>query len=431
MVQAPSPHLPSSQKAEESRSWASALGASAANFIRSPFSIFRSPNRRQVRPEKKTQSGSTPSAVNYFLGISPLGEATRSGSPRRVSNPAAPRALQEAETGLEGRLALERSSREAEASRAIQRARVRVVAGAARDRVKRKTPAAFTPTFSNTFSYPEYSDSDTDSDEGEEDLPGLTRCGAQPLWIPRGYKSLAVGGQCNAGTEFDLPKWLKIRYPEEAVRLAEAWNDRVLGLDHRVAEDLRALPTVRLGVPLVPDSWLSQEEMADRFACQQEFQRLGSMGDCTDDPESLAELNRRKAEQVEESVRQRKNGAKLEETGARSRADRDTGPSNPSPNPLLESSENRINQSLLKARADAEKYKPKVPSGLRVGKNMSLIQVRNVGAYASQSVINDSEVINSVIGVPEEDIVAEEFPQTPNHQNFDQEVQNALAGLRN
>ena len=394
-VQAPSPHLPSSQVAE-SQSWASALSASATNFIRSPFSIFRSPNRRHVRPEKNIQS------VNSSLGIAPLGEATRSSQSCRASNPAAPRALEEAKTELEGRLALERSSREAEASRAAQRARARVEAGAVEDRLERKTPAASTPTFSNTFSYPEYSDSDSDEDEG--DLPGLTKCGAQPLWIPRGYKALAAGGQCDSGTEFDLPKWVKIRNPEEAVRLAEAWNDRVLGPDHRMAEDLRALPTVRLGVPLVLDSWLSQDEMADRFACQQEFEKVDSTLALTDDPESLAELDRRKAEQAEESVRQRKRGAKLEEARAQSRADEDTGPPNTSPNTLLESSENRINQSLLKARAEAEKYKPRVPSGLRVGKNMSPIQ------DTSQGVIDDADVISSMMGIPEEDIVAEEFP---------------------
>jgi hypothetical protein len=198
---------------------------------------------------------------------------------------------------------------------------------------------------------------------------------------------------------------VKIRNPEEAARLAEAWNDRVLGPDHRVAEDLRALPTVRLGVPLVLDSWLSQDEMADRFAFQQEFEKLDSTWARTDDPESLAELNRRKAEQAEESVRQRKRGAKLEEVRAQFRADEDAGPPNTSPNTLLGSSENRINQSLLKARAEAEKYKPRVPSGLRVGKNMSPIQDKSHG------VVDDADVINSMMGIPEEDIVAEEFPR--------------------
>ena len=398
MVQASS-HLPSSQAAEESRSWTSALGASAANFIRSPLSVFRSPNRRQVRLEKKTESASTLPAVNSSLGIAPLGEATKPSQSRRASKPLTPRALQEAETELEGRLS-------PLASRAAQRARVRAEAGAV---VKRKTPVASTPTFSNTFSHPECSDSD--SDEDGEDLHGITRCGAQPLWIPRGYKSLAAGGECNAGTEFDLPKWVKIRSPEEANRLAGSWNDRVLGPDHRVAEDLRGLPTVRLAIPLVADSWLSQEEMADRFACQQEFEKLGSVWDRTDDAESLAELNRRKTEQAKESVQQRKESAKLEEAWAPSRADRDAEPSNPSPNPLLESSGSRINRSLLKARENAERYKPKVPSRLRVGKNMSPIQEKNEKACTSQDVIDDQDVISSMTGIPDEDIVAEAFPQ--------------------
>lgn len=357
MVQATSPHL-----AKAIRSWTSFLGALAVTFVCSLLSIFLNPNRRQGRPEDISTL-----AMESSLDSATRGEATRSGQPRRASDPAVPEALQEAVLGREGRLVLEQSTMEAEACREAQRARARVEDDVVEDRVMR-IPAPSTPACSNTFSHPEYSG---DSDE-EDEVEGLTRYGAQKLWIPRGYKSLAAGGECKYGAEFDLPDWVKIESSEEAVRLAEAWNDRVLGPNHRDAEDLRALPTVRLEIPWLTDRWLSQEEMADRFACQQEFEKLvASVRGRTDDPDSLAELSKRMVAQAEEAVRQRKKAVELRTAVALSRDDGSAGPTTSSLNHLPESSGGGVNPSLLQAKANAERYNPKVPSGLSVVKNMS------------------------------------------------------------
>jgi hypothetical protein len=111
--------------------------------------------------------------------------------------------------------------------------------------------------------------------------------------------------------------------------------------------------------------------MADRLACQQEFEKPASVWSCTDDPNSLAELNRRKVARAEESVQQRKKAAELEEVEALSCDNGCAGPSISSLDPLPELSVSRVNRLLLQAQANAERYKPKVPSGLWVVKNMS------------------------------------------------------------
>ena len=355
VVRAPSP------QEEESR--ASTLTSRALNFLRSPLPTLR---RLRRRP------------------IARLGETARPDQPRRALDPAASRASQEADSELEGRLALDQSSREAEASRAAQRARTREEAGQV-EVTARRTPADPTPTSSNTFAHPEYSDSDSDTDDGEQ--TGLTLYGARPLWIPTGYKALAAGGQCDPGSEFDLPGWVGIKRPEDADRLAEAWNERVLGADHQVAEDLRGLPTVRLGVPLLAQDWLTQEAMADRFACQQEFEKLLSPSDLAETPEGMAEI-RRKAGQAEELVRRRKEAAKVEEEEALARArskearlarakvDRSTGSSAPSQNRRpLESPASRPNPPTpLGVRTPSRLRAPRrMRAALRAAVNLSPI----------------------------------------------------------
>ena len=334
----PEPPVVRAHSPQEEESGGSALTSKAPNSLPSPFPVVRRLRRRPIAPSV---------------------EATRPHQPRRASVPAASRASPEAGPELEGRLALDRASREAEAGREAQRARTRVEAEAA-EVSTRRAPAVPTPTSSNTFAHPEYSDGDSD----EDDRVGKTLNGARHLWIPRGYKWLAAWGQCDAGTEFDLPDWVGVRSPEVAANLAVAWNSRVLGTGYP-AKELLGLPTIHQGVPQVAHDWLTQEQMADRFASQREFEKLLHRRDRFPVTPEDFEVLRRKAEQADELVRQRKEAAKRREEKVLARArsnearlyrakvDRSTKPSAPSENrPLLESPANRPDPpALLEARA--------------------------------------------------------------------------------
>jgi hypothetical protein len=161
-----------------------------------------------------------------------------------------------------------------------------------------------------------------------------------------------------------LLEWVGVRSPEVTAHLAIKWNLHVLGTNYP-ARELLGLPTIHQGVPLVAHDWLTQKQMANRFASHLQFEKLLNPWDRYPvTPKDLAVL-RRKAEQADELVRQRKETAKQrgEEALARAQSkearldqakvDRITEPSASSENhPLLESPVSRPDPPApLEARA--------------------------------------------------------------------------------
>jgi hypothetical protein len=359
-----------------------------------------------------------------------------------------------------------RELRETELRRALVEKKPEGETGQERVR-SRKFKAPPTPTYSNTFCVPE--DSDTDSDSSEEENLDVVKSqeatdekgedsDGEPLWIPRGYKALDKDGRCKAGTEFDLPAWLNIDSVEEVDRLARVSNQRNMGLyaestSSTFSTDRRYLPVISARVPKYSDRWPTKENIAHGLAIQQEYEKLDPRLAAYNCESMPGAVNKWKCNMAEDIVKQRETSAQMGEAKAVALPVEVLSVENTTvieevaatdmavaSIPLQESSEGRVNQSIQKARADAEKYKPKIPSGLRQGKNMSPINDKNVIAYMSLNVIMDTDVINTVMAIPDENIIPEVFllnesplpPKRPtglDHPSFEEEVERAFAGL--